>query len=127
MKTRKAKTTNMKPSFGISPTPALTGGHRDPGPPIQRAAPAEAERKIEVAARIDVGLGNTVFIRGQGDGLNWDKGVPLRCQDASTWIWSTAHAKGRLVFKLLLNDVVWAQGDDVIVDAGKKIEIVPIF
>jgi hypothetical protein len=80
-----------------------------------------------IAAKIDVGLGNALFIRGQGDGLSWDKGTALQCVDASTWIWSTNRAQGKVVFKLLVNDQVWSQGADLVVEAGTKAEIVPVF
>ncbi len=81
----------------------------------------------EVAARIDVGFGNQLFIRGQGNGLSWDKGTPLLCRDDSTWVWSTPQAKGKITFKLLLNDQIWAQGPDLVVEAGAKTETVPQF
>lgn len=80
-----------------------------------------------IQAKTDVGFGNSLFIRGQGDGLSWDKGLPLSCIDGSAWVWFTKLAKGKVVFKLLLNDQVWAQGEDVVVEAGKKIEVVPVF
>jgi hypothetical protein len=80
-----------------------------------------------VQAKIDVGFGNSIFIRGQGAGLSWDKGLPLTCIDGSAWIWSTRQAKGKVVFKLLLNDQVWAKGEDLVVEAGRKIEVVPAF
>ena len=80
-----------------------------------------------VEARIDVGLGNTLFIRGQGDGLSWERGKPLTCVDASTWVWVSAQARDKVVFKLLLNDQIWAQGKDLFLEAGRKIEIVPSF
>ena len=89
--------------------------------------PAPAEPVTVVEAKINVGLGNQLFIRGQGDGLNWFEGVPLNCVDATTWVWSTRHAKEKVVFKLLLNDQVWAKGEDVVVEAGRKIEVVPFF
>lgn len=94
-------------------------------PRAQAAAPPEQTTLVQ--ARIDVGLGNSLFIRGQGDGLSWDKGLPLTCTDGVTWIWSTARAKDKLVFKLLLNDRVWSKGDDIVVEAGRKIEISPAF
>ena len=57
----------------------------------------------------------------------WDKGLPLSCIDGSAWVWSTRQVKGKVVFKLLLNDQVWAKGEDVVVEAGRKIEVVPVF
>jgi hypothetical protein len=91
----------------------------------QNSAPAEQVTVVE--AKIDVGLGNQIFIRGQGDGLSWFEGVPLNCVDATTWVWSTRQAREKVVFKLLLNDQVWAKGGDVVLEAGRKIAVVPFF
>src|SRR5262245_17546554 len=74
-----------------------------------------------IAAEVNVGFGNTLFIRGEGEGLSWDKGVPLRCAGDSTWLWASTDIRQRATFKLLMNDVVWAQGDNLIVEAGKDI------
>lgn len=79
-----------------------------------------------IEAKIDVGFGNNLYVRGQGAGLSWEQGTPLKCLDGQTWQWS-AKAKSKLTFKLLLNDAVWAKGDDVVVTPGKKIAIVPSF
>ena len=89
--------------------------------------PSTTEQMTVVQAKIDVGFGNSLFIRGQGDGLSWEKGLPLNCIDGSAWVWSTRRAKAKVVFKLLLNDQAWAKGEDMVVEAGKKIEIVPVF
>jgi hypothetical protein len=90
-------------------------------------AAVPTEQRTIIQARTDVGFGNSLFIRGQGDGLSWDKGLPLRCIDGSAWVWSSRQASGKVVFKLLLNDQVWAKGEDVVVEAGGEIEIVPAF
>ena len=93
-----------------------------------RRAPAPAGKPLTVVkAKIDVGFGNALFIRGQGDGLCWEKGQPLSCIDAETWVWSTARARDQVVFKLLLNDQVWAQGEDLVAQAGKQLELTPSF
>jgi hypothetical protein len=86
-----------------------------------------AERFTVVEARIDVGMGNALFIRGEGDGLSWDKGQPLACMNASTWVWHSAQARDRIVFKLLVNDQLWAKGVDLVLEAGRKLEFVPAF
>jgi len=95
-------------------------------PPLSQPAPP-VEQPTQVEARIDVGLGNALFIRGQGDGLNWDKGAPLQCVDGKTWSWVAPHAKDKVVFKLLLNDQAWSKGADLVVEAGRKIEVTPEF
>jgi hypothetical protein len=88
---------------------------------------APAEKVTVIDAKMDVGFGNSLFIRGQGAGLSWDQGQPLKCINGTTWVWSTAHAEDKVVFKLLLNDAVWAQGGDQVVQAGKLVEIAPVF
>jgi hypothetical protein len=99
--------------------------------PAAPAAPALNNRPKEVrttvAAKIDVGFGNSLFIRGQGDGLSWEKGLPLKCVDPATWAWSTTGAKGKVVFKLLINDEQWSQGEDLTVEAGQRAEVTPVF
>src|SRR5262245_27675864 len=53
----------------------------------------------QVVARVDVGWGNTLIIRGDGAGLTWSKGVPMNCFNGSTWVW-LSPANGRVTFKL---------------------------
>lgn len=79
-----------------------------------------------IRAKIDVGFGNNLFVRGQGAGLSWERGIPLTCVDGQMWQWS-GKADDRLTFKLLLNDQVWAKGEDIIVTPGQKVEVVPMF
>jgi hypothetical protein len=79
-----------------------------------------------IEARIDVGFGNNLFVRGQGAGLSWERGTPLTCVEPGTWRW-TARVDEKLTCKLLLNDRVWAQGEDVSVTPGKRVEVVPAF
>jgi hypothetical protein len=89
--------------------------------------PQPVEKVTTIEARIDVGLGNALFIRGESAGLSWDKGLPLECAGPSSWCWSTTQAAEKLEFKLLLNDQLWSQGGNLTVEAGKKIEINPVF
>ncbi len=98
--------------------------------PIRIAAPgARSKQKspTTVEAKVDVGFGNALFIRGQGDGLSWDKGTPLECHDSTTWVWSTKNANEHIEFKLLLNDEVWAHGGNLTIAPGATIQTVPAF
>jgi hypothetical protein len=87
---------------------------------------SRAAHPTTIEAKIDVGFGNNLFLRGQGAGLSWDQGVPLDCVDARTWRWSGAAGE-KLVFKLLLNDRVWAKGEDVQASPGSRVEVSPAF
>lgn len=101
--------------------PVATATKIEPKTPIVTAA-----APIVIEAKIDVGFGNNLFVRGQGAGLSWDRGVQLENVDQKTWRLSVP-ATDKLQFKLLLNDSIWAQGEDVVAAPGKKIEVTPAF
>jgi hypothetical protein len=105
--------------------PVVTAG------PVKSAAPTKtpivtAAAPITIEAKIDVGFGNNLFLRGQGEGLSWDRGIPLENVDSKTWR-LTVPAKDKVQFKLLINDAVWAKGEDLVAVPGKKVEITPAF
>src|SRR5947207_5016873 len=81
---------------------------------------------VTIEAKIDVGFGNALYLRGQGPGLSWERGVPCECVNRNTWRW-TAPGAEKLTFKLLLNDSVWARGADLVIGPGEKVEVVPAF
>jgi hypothetical protein len=86
-----------------------------------------AERLTVVEARLQVPPGGCLYIRGQGDGLSWTSGQRLNRGFGGSWIWLSPKAKGRVRFRLLLNDCIKAKGRDLIVAAGKLIEVAPVF
>jgi hypothetical protein len=108
-----------------SVAPAVTAG------PVKSAAPAKspivtAAAPITIEAKIDVGFGNNLFVRGQGEGLSWERGIPLENVDSKTWR-LTVPAKDKVQFKLLINDAVWCKGEDLVAAPGKKVEVTPAF
>ncbi|MCI0540019.1 MAG: hypothetical protein L0Z50_32840 [Verrucomicrobiales bacterium] len=78
-------------------------------------------------AKLDVGYGNTLFIRGEGAGLSWEQGIPMRCVDASTWVWSSDQVRETISFRVLFNDSVSAAGEVLTVSAGEKLRFTPAF
>jgi hypothetical protein len=76
--------------------------------------------KTSIVAYIDVGFGNTLYIRGEGAGLSWEKGISMRNISAAEWAFDTTKAIGTITFKFLINDQVWAKGDDRTIKAGSK-------
>ena len=94
--------------------------------PLRESAVPARAGSATIEAKIDVGFGNRLFLRGQGAGLSWDHGIPLECVDSQTWR-LVVPAKDRLQFKLLINDTVWAKGEDVVVTPGKRVQLVPAF
>jgi hypothetical protein len=83
-------------------------------------------KPVTIEAKIDVGFGNTLYLRGEGLGLSWSQGIPLTCVDGKTWKW-TGETKEQLKFKLLLNDQIWSQGENLVATPGQKLEISPAF
>ena len=96
----------------------------------QRTTPtgngSHGNKTVTIEAKIDVGFGNTLYMRGEGQGLSWNRGIPLSCVDSSTWQW-TGEASDALKFKLLLNDTVWSKGEDLVATPGQKVEVAPAF
>ena len=90
------------------------------------SAPAASAALTIIDVKRDVGFGNAVFLRGQGAGLTWERGLPLVCVDGKTWRW-TGIAKDPIRFKLLINDTIWSAGNDLTIAPGQKLEVAPEF
>jgi hypothetical protein len=76
-----------------------------PGPGagvIEKVIASDGATRLLVTAYI--GIGNRLFIRGDGPGLSWDKGVPLQFVSIGKWRWETAETTGPVKFKLYKND-----------------------
>lgn len=93
----------------------------------KKVAPAKTVVKTSIIARVDVGFGNSLYVRGEGAGLSWDKGVQLDNVSPYEWAFSSTQAKGKLTFKFLINDEVWAEGEDLTVAKGGTSISSPVF
>jgi hypothetical protein len=80
-----------------------------------------------IEARAELGPGHSLFVRGQGAGLSWRQGTPLVQADPSTWIWANGRLEETVIFQLLLDDQIWAKGENLVLEAGRQIEITPDF
>lgn len=70
-----------------------------------------------------VGIGNKLFLRGEGPGLSWDKGVPLKFVSIGRWRWETADASAPLTCKVYLNDRTESPGGTIILSPGAEQEV----
>jgi hypothetical protein len=68
----------------------------------ESALSADGATRVLVTAYI--GIGNRLFIRGEGPGLSWERGVPLQFVSIGKWRWETAEATAPIAFKLYKND-----------------------
>ena len=99
------------------------------------AAPAAASAivakptgsRATIVAKVDVGFGNTLYIRGEGPGLSWEKGVLLENVSSDTWKTVLTGIEKPLAFKLLLNDQSWSSGADYVASPGDTVTVTPSF
>ncbi|MDR2779011.1 MAG: hypothetical protein LBB16_01850 [Puniceicoccales bacterium] len=83
---------------------------------------------VKVTAKIDIGFGNRLYIRGDGCGLSWKKGIEMKYIDDNCWQWECKDdgAKTSFEFKVLINDEIWSTGENYIA-IDKNNEVYPIF
>jgi hypothetical protein len=75
----------------------------------EEAAPASAvstDGATRVLVTAYIGIGNRLFIRGDGPGLSRDKGVPLQFVSIGKWRWETGEATGPIHARLYKNDEI---------------------
>jgi len=86
----------------------------EPAPEVSDFSQIQPEEASEPAVSADgatrllvtayIGIGNRLFIRGDGPGLNWSKGMPLQFVSIGKWSWETADTAAPVKFKLYKND-----------------------
>lgn len=130
------------------PTPAATA-EPAPAPPAQAEpepmllsvsdddSPSEDRTPIEASASSDgatrllatayIGIGNKLFIRGDGPGLSWDKGVPMQFVSIGKWGWFTHDAAGPIRCKLYKNDEIACMTGEVLLEASRHTEVTALF
>lgn len=106
--------------------PAKKAPTKKAAAPKKKAPAKKAVAKTSIIARVDVGFGNALYVRGEGAGLSWDKGTPL--ENTTPYEWSlTSSKKGDVTFKFLINDELWAEGENLTVTAGSESISSPTF
>ena len=100
-----------------------------PAPASLPAVKAVAPKPVQttITARFDVGFGNALFIRGEGPGLSWDKGLPMECVSSDLWRVTLADSTRAFAFKFLINDTVWSAGPDFTAACGTSVTLTPEF
>jgi hypothetical protein len=81
-----------------------------------------------IVANVDVGFGNTLYIRGSGCGLSWDRGTEMKSVDGDHWMWEChCHSSCQCFeFKVLINDQIWSSGENYMT-IGRANEVKPYF
>lgn len=125
-KTAVKKTTAKKAAAKQAPKQAVTAPVASPAP-LPPLPLVEGPGITTIAARVDVGYGSTLFIRGSGPGLSWDVGAPMACVSGDVWSIDLVGATRPVYFKFLINDDVWSGGPDYFIEPGAQLEVTPFF
>ena len=96
--------------------------------PAASAAPAKtSDGHTRLLVTAYIGIGNKVFIRGDGPGLSREKGIPMEFVSIGKWSWETADAIDPVTIQLFKNDDLAAQGEPITVPPGHHVEATPVF
>lgn len=122
------KTTTAATVQATTPTPVAMLA------PTSAAASTDAVKSVArtsvqttISARIDVGFGNALFLRGEGPGLSWEKGLAMECVQDDLWRIVLTESARSFTFKFLINDTTWSAGPDFTVACGTSVTLTPEF
>ncbi len=104
----------------LAPSPVLADK------PVVKAVPPKPVATT-IAARVDVGFGNALYVRGEGAGLSWDKGLAMENRGADLWQVVLAESSRAFTFKFLVNDLTWSAGPDFSAACGTSVTLTPEF
>ncbi len=97
-------------------------------PEESRPAPtpsADGHTRLTVVSYI--GIGNKLYLRGEGPGLSWDKGVPLQFVSIGRWCWETGDATAPVTCKVYKNDKLEAPLGALTLAPGTEQEVTATF
>jgi hypothetical protein len=115
-----------------APAPALksTVAPKIKTPAVPAVAAVVAKPKhtrVTITANVDVGFGNTLFVRGDAPALSWTKGVALGCVADSKWEIVLSGPDKPFEFKFLVNDSVWSTGENYCASPADTLTLTPSF
>lgn len=94
-------------------------------PADETSVSADGATRLLVTAYI--GIGNKLYIRGDGPGLSWDKGLPMKFVSIGKWGWATDEATGPVACKLYKNDETAALSGEIFLEPGQHVEVTALF
>ncbi len=124
-KAKVVKEAEAKPA--VKPAAKKPAAKRAAAPAPAPSVPVAPVAETVIEALVDVGFGNTLYLRGEGPGLSWETGVVMQCVSDDKWSLTLENAASPVVFKVLLNDETWCAGEDFVAAAGSSTQVVPVF
>src|SRR5690606_33126275 len=93
--------------------------------PTRTTTPDHATRLLVTAY---IGIGNRLFIPGEGPGLHADKGTPLQFVSIVKWQWETKEAAGPVRARLFKNDEIECTSlGEITLESGQQLEVSATF
>lgn len=102
--------------------------------PVSSQATGEVERSLSsdgvtrLVVTAYIGIGNRLFVRGEGPGLSWDKGVALQFVSIGKWRWESSDASTPVTVRIFKNDQIECPNVGAItIDPGQQAEVSAAF
>jgi hypothetical protein len=121
----KVNTPAKKLRSSAAPTPATKPAPKPATP--SATVVVRAPVFTTITARIDIGFGNALYLRGEGADLSWDRGTLMNCIADNCWSLELPASSRPVIFKFLVNDLSWSAGQDYVVASGDTLAITPTF
>ncbi|MDB6113764.1 MAG: hypothetical protein JWQ83_2050 [Lacunisphaera sp.] len=125
--TKKTTAKTPVPAAKATKAPAKAPAKKTTAPAKTKPSRTSEPPATFISAKIDIGFGNHLYVRGTGPGLSWDRGIAMDCVGAGLWTITVKQATAPVTFKLLVNDLSWSAGDDFVAEPGQSITVVPGF
>ncbi|MFT3782953.1 MAG: hypothetical protein QM790_13175 [Nibricoccus sp.] len=100
---RKPISTDNELSLGLD---AETSSEFSQLAPEENLPAVSADGLTRLLVTAYIGIGNKLFVRGEGPGLSWERGVPLQFVSIGKWRWESSDATAAVSLKLYKNDEV---------------------
>jgi hypothetical protein len=95
------------------------------------AAPAVVTKpkgsRVTITARVDIGFGNSLYLRGDEPFLSWTKGIHLGNIAGDKWEVVLTGIDRPFQFKFLRNNEDWSTGENYTASPGDTLSITPSF
>lgn len=119
------KLTAPAPAAKSTPAPKIKAPAASPASPAIVVRPKGA--RVTIVAKVDVGFGNSLYLRGDGAGLSWAQGTPMECASSDTWSLVLSRVEKPFAFKFVRNDTDWSTGEDYMAAPGDTVTVGPVF
>ncbi len=86
------------------------------------------QKKTRVVIQVDSDFPSELYLRGEGlPDLSWEKGVELKHEQPSEWVFETDEPFSTGSFKVLINDQTFELGESHPLYPGASIRVNPKF